>query len=382
LCHITTSIRQINFTYNGDGTRVKKVVGSAATYYIGNWYEVTNGTATKYYYFGSQRVAMKNASGVTYLHGDHLGSTSVTSGAQPGTQTYYPYGGVRSGSLPTDYTFTGQKRDNEAGLLYYGARYYDSAIGRFIQADTIISDGYNPQDWNRYTYTRNNPLRYTDPSGRICVPCVIGVLIVAAKVIDYGWTVYDTVDSMQVLNDPGSSNLDRSLAQLNIGLALITEAAEPDDVSPVSLPADDVARRGLIAAARDAIVKGDYSLLNKLPDDLKWMKDVIRGMATEIKVLDELGIKKNTLTIKGLVDGQSVDTIPDILNHTEKVIGEIKDVKKLSATEQILAQIAWAQKEGYTYKLYINKETELTGTLTDLRNNGSIIVEYIDDILQ
>ncbi|MBI5304891.1 MAG: hypothetical protein HY868_22345 [Chloroflexi bacterium] len=51
---------------------------------------------------------MKNASGVTYLHGDHLGSTSATSGAQPGPQTYYPYGGVRNGSLPTDYMFTGQ----------------------------------------------------------------------------------------------------------------------------------------------------------------------------------------------------------------------------------------------------------------------------------
>jgi hypothetical protein len=55
-------------------------------------------TTTKYYYFGSQRVAMRNASGVTYLHGDHLGSTSVTSGAVNSTQTYYPYGAVRTTS--------------------------------------------------------------------------------------------------------------------------------------------------------------------------------------------------------------------------------------------------------------------------------------------
>ncbi len=52
------------YVYNGDGARVKKVVGSAATYYVGNWYEVTNGTVTKYYYFGSQRVAMRNVGAI------------------------------------------------------------------------------------------------------------------------------------------------------------------------------------------------------------------------------------------------------------------------------------------------------------------------------
>jgi RHS repeat-associated protein len=152
------------YVFNADSVRVKKVVGSTATYYVGNWYEVTNGTATKYYYFGAQRVAMRNANGVTYLHGDHLGSTSVTSGAQPSSQTYYPYGGVRSGTLPTDYTFTGQKADSD-GLMYYNARYYDSAIGRFTQPDTIVPNPYNPQDLNRYSYARNNPLKFIDPSG-------------------------------------------------------------------------------------------------------------------------------------------------------------------------------------------------------------------------
>jgi hypothetical protein len=46
-----------------------------------------------------------------------------------------------------------------------GARWYDPSIGRFVQPDTIIPDLYNPQDLNRYAYVRNNPLRYTDPSG-------------------------------------------------------------------------------------------------------------------------------------------------------------------------------------------------------------------------
>ncbi len=173
------------YAYNADGARVKRVMGSTTTYYIGNWFEVTQaGAVTKYYYFNGKRVAMQyiapQQGGVlTYLHTDHLGSTSVAStasGALVARQTYYAYGAPRTseGTLPTDYTFTGQRVDTSAGLMYYGARYYDAALGRFIQADTIIPDFYNPQDLNRYTYTRNNPVRYTDPSGRVCIPCLIG----------------------------------------------------------------------------------------------------------------------------------------------------------------------------------------------------------------
>ncbi|MDE3091956.1 MAG: RHS repeat-associated core domain-containing protein, partial [Chloroflexota bacterium] len=107
-----------------------------------------------------------------YLHGDHLGSTSVTSGATSSAQTYYAFGAVRtmSGTLPTDYTFTGQKFDADAALMYYGARYYDATIGRFTQPDSIIPNQFNPQSLNRYAYVRNNPVRYTDPAGHFSCP--------------------------------------------------------------------------------------------------------------------------------------------------------------------------------------------------------------------
>jgi len=49
--------------------------------------------------------------------------------------------------------------------MHYGARYYDPVIGRFVSADTIVPDMSNPQDLNRFSYVRNNPLRYTDPTG-------------------------------------------------------------------------------------------------------------------------------------------------------------------------------------------------------------------------
>ncbi len=59
---------------------------------------------------------------------------------------------------------TGQP-DSGLGLMYYGARFYDGALGRFIQPDTIVSEPGDPQALNRYSYVLNNPLRYTDPTG-------------------------------------------------------------------------------------------------------------------------------------------------------------------------------------------------------------------------
>jgi hypothetical protein len=49
--------------------------------------------------------------------------------------------------------------------MFYNARWYDPYITQFSQPDSIVPNLYNPQDWNRYSYARDNPHRYTDPSG-------------------------------------------------------------------------------------------------------------------------------------------------------------------------------------------------------------------------
>jgi RHS repeat-associated protein len=82
---------------------------------------------------------------------------------------YYPYGEQRwsasGGTLPTDYTFTGQRNEAGIGLMDYNARFYDPALGRFVSADTIVPEPANPQSLNRYSYVLNSPLNYRDPSG-------------------------------------------------------------------------------------------------------------------------------------------------------------------------------------------------------------------------
>ena len=127
---------------------------------------------TKYYYFGTQRVAMAKGGEFRYLHGDHLGSTVMEtnlSGAVITDQKYYAFGSQRdSGPVTTDHKFTGQKLDG-SGLMYYNARYYDPAIGQFVSPDTLVPDPENVLAYNRYMYALGNPLKYSDPSGHYSV---------------------------------------------------------------------------------------------------------------------------------------------------------------------------------------------------------------------
>ena len=108
-----------------------------------------------------------------YLLGDHLGSTSITlnaTGQFVAELRYKAFGETRytKNNTPTDYRYTGQLQQAEIGLYYYGARWYDPMLGRFTQADTVIAAGVQGMD--RYAYTGNNPINFTDPSGheRVC----------------------------------------------------------------------------------------------------------------------------------------------------------------------------------------------------------------------
>ena len=118
------------YWYDVDGARVKKTSGTTTTYTFFAHYEeeVTGGatTAISHYSFGGLRVAVKRGSDLFHLHGDHLGSTSLTTdseGAATASRAYYAYGSERAatGDLQTDRTFTGQKAD-ASGLMYYNSQ--------------------------------------------------------------------------------------------------------------------------------------------------------------------------------------------------------------------------------------------------------------------
>ena len=101
-----------------------------------------------------------------YHHINALGSNIVSTDDNQNVLVRYEYdvfGAIRSEIGTSDNTrkFTGKEFDADSNLYYYGARYYDPYIGRFTQRDPI-GDGVN---W--YAYTRNNPLKFVDPTGMV-----------------------------------------------------------------------------------------------------------------------------------------------------------------------------------------------------------------------
>jgi RHS repeat-associated protein len=180
------SVDYASFTYDGDGNRVKTIVGGTTTVFIGSYYEWTSSTVKKYYGVyperqrraGTTRIAMRENSTLIFLSGDHLGSTSLVYKTDTGLvikKLYKPWGETRytSTTMPTRFQFTGQYREvslgGADGLYYFVARWYDQALGRFLQADTIVPKAGDVQAWDRYAYVNNSPLKYSDPTGHyIC----------------------------------------------------------------------------------------------------------------------------------------------------------------------------------------------------------------------
>lgn len=202
--HLTKFVNSITdiYVYDGDGVRVKKNASGVTLYWYGATGSVldeTNGAGSlisEYVYFGGKRVARRDAANdsVHYYFSDMLDSASVITDAvgtmslcpaanSPMNYTtipsgeeesdFYPYGGEMQlcDRSPQHYKFTGKERDSESGLDYFGARHYGSSLGRFLQPDEAFNDQntHDPQSWNLHSYVRNNPLRYTDPTGNACV---------------------------------------------------------------------------------------------------------------------------------------------------------------------------------------------------------------------
>ncbi|MDA0241961.1 MAG: lipid II-degrading bacteriocin [Chloroflexi bacterium] len=105
-----------------------------------------------------------------------------------------------------DRGYTGRLHNDGVGLIYMNARYYVPSLGRFASADTLVPDPTNPQQFNRFSYTLNNPIRFTDPTGH-CVfelPCLDDAILGLEFVIS---TLAKSVAKVMA-NDLGDALLD------------------------------------------------------------------------------------------------------------------------------------------------------------------------------
>jgi RHS repeat-associated protein len=136
------------------------------------------GNATKYYlYMGNRLIAEYHPQTNKYYYHmtDQINSTRIITdenGDVVFSAAYGPYGDKQKTWVNTyepKLQFSGKERETYSGLDYFGARYYDPNRYRFLSVDPIINRQaalFNPQLWNLYAYSRNNPITFFDPDGR------------------------------------------------------------------------------------------------------------------------------------------------------------------------------------------------------------------------
>jgi RHS repeat-associated protein len=163
------------YIYDGDGKRLQATENSGATTYIYSGLNVLhekNITGAADYIYGptgrlAKRITFSGESHTFYYHADHLGSTRLTTDEDriiSSAVTYHPFGEPCVEEGLEHYLFTEKEKD-VTGLYYYGARYYDPELGRFLTRDPLKGELPTPQRMNRYTYCLNNPLKLVDPWG-------------------------------------------------------------------------------------------------------------------------------------------------------------------------------------------------------------------------
>ena len=158
-------------------------------HYLGGQYELENQVVTKEWlylggnYYTAPAVLCKanNSRNVFYLLRDHLGSITniILNNTQIGEYSYDAWGRLRNPQTHTLYNlqnepslylgrgYCGHEHIKGTGLINMNARLYDPLIGRFLSPDPYVQAPENSQNFNRYSYCLNNPLKYTDPSGEL-----------------------------------------------------------------------------------------------------------------------------------------------------------------------------------------------------------------------
>ena len=174
------------YKYDANGKRVKEIVNNKISYSVYSkngkiMARYQDGKDIDYYYLAGTLVGKNKGGNVTFIHSDFLGSSKVHSKSNNiliDAQDYRPFG--ESDNTESGLGYTGHKYDDELGLNYMQARYYDPVIGRFYSNDPV---GYTPKNpvmsFNRYLYVNNNPYKYTDPNGEF-LNFAIGAIVGAA----------------------------------------------------------------------------------------------------------------------------------------------------------------------------------------------------------
>ncbi|MGB9748079.1 MAG: RHS repeat domain-containing protein, partial [Bacteroidales bacterium] len=190
IASITENGNSMVFSYNISDMRNKVVsvvngVSTTKYYSLGLYEEVVIGTNVRklhYIYAGDGLAAIYVINGgsdtMYYIHKDHLGSFDALTNNRSSTVERMSFDAWGRRRNPTDWSYnnipasflfdrgyTGHEHMDVFGLINMNGRVYDPCLGRFLSPDIVVQNPASTQDYNRYSYVLNNPLKYTDPSG-------------------------------------------------------------------------------------------------------------------------------------------------------------------------------------------------------------------------
>lgn len=227
---------------------------------------------------------------IIYLHNDVSGSPQAatdSSGNLLWKETYKPYGertlnstSSASGKGTNALYFHGKKVEALEGgvnLSYFGARYYDPSIGRFMGIDPAPFDPNSVHSFNRFAYGNNNPYKYVDPDGRspVWVPMVIHI---AGGAITGGATA-------GAINALGQLYLNGSVQWSGLG-GVFDAASEGAQIGAIVGPM----YAGQISGARAAATVDVITLSkSKYPQSAGHIEDAIRAGQPSTLTIDRAG---------------------------------------------------------------------------------------------
>jgi RHS repeat-associated protein len=218
--------------------------------------------------YGNERIS----TGESYYLYDGRGSVAnvATSSADIlASYTYTPFGDISSGAPAEDlvFAFNGEEYNPLTGLQYLRARYYDTNTGRFGVPDTNQGERGDPLSHNKYTYTKNNPINYTDPSGH--------------------WALWDKIKSgaKKVVKAVGSGIKKAATAVYNNVLKPAATWVNKHIVQPVKAGAVKVYNTTKTAVEKTAkvVVSAAKATYNAAKQTVKAGVQYVQQKATEIK---------------------------------------------------------------------------------------------------
>ncbi len=196
----------LSYTYDSEGIRTSKTVGSTTTKYLLNGTQILaqkTGSTTLSFFYDQQgnRVGMADSSNHFYyyiynLQGDVIALADASTGKLAVTYTYDAWGKLvkledstaNSVGTQNPFRYKGYYYDTETSLYYLQSRYYDPEVGRFINADAFAStDISGVLSANMFAYCENNPVMRDDPTGEVWTVAVKMLVGAAVSMASYAF---------------------------------------------------------------------------------------------------------------------------------------------------------------------------------------------------